>query len=98
MSLVLGLLLAALTPTLHLEWKAPQGCPDRDWELAEVQRLRGDLAVRDGAAGEGLVARVALAAEGDRWRADVRTESRGVPGQRTVISSTCERAAASAAV
>jgi hypothetical protein len=91
---LIAVLLSA-APSLQLEWSAPPSCPDRDWLLAEVLRLRRDALPAESA---DVVVHATVHQRRGRWQIDVETRHGDTIGHRTVAGDTCKLAAQAAAL
>ena len=90
---LLGVLAASLfaasaraddSPSLHLEWDAPVGCPTRERVLARIAELG------EGLAGGEVTARVAVTAPvTGTWSAHVFVRRNGLESDRTLTASSC---------
>lgn len=76
-------------------WEAPDGCPDRDHVVAEIERLAGRSLGR----GEPAAEVRAVVARGERgFSVHIASRSGGALHERTVEAATCKEAAGAAAL
>ncbi len=94
-----ALVLVAALPTrvdaasLELTWDAPQACPTIDSVQREVTRLEGQRATLSA-----LRASVHVRSTPTGWVAELRTDSNGAQGERTLEAADCAQLADAAAL
>jgi hypothetical protein len=89
----IGLAATGAAQPIALEWSAPPECPDREWVIAEVQRLvSAEVLDRE------FAAQAVMTAEAGRYHIAITTSSADGHGERSLSASSCERLAETAAV